>query len=517
MSLGVAVVGSMLTHSSSESRLSVEELATVIGILEYFEDYASLHALIVGLLPTISDRQVLFLLMDTIRRSWTVLVCLNAMDKLNRSIIEKYNSIHSSGGQVRPLVLLLMTAKETMQLPQHLHLPVKEAVSGLEKSLKTSMSSTPPPSTISDVQKLLHDSSTSNAADLATTLWFRHSSYSQWGSSVWAGVLDALRVGSKHEFTPQLVSCFSVFLHEVNNRFPDGLEKHITESLVKHPGALLSGDLSVTLKSIVVQMVVRRVIQTTSFIEEVYLPLSAHSPSEEVLVNLNDILLAILTPEKNPPMVLSDYQHLMTRRGKAYRRPHLAKLAQVLPTLVGFEVSGAYSETAKSSCRKLREAMSAQVAFSTACMRDIDSVYDVMMACTNGDTQELIIETLKALTSFGGGEMEQNDIFNLTIHHANPWTFCRHKIVLRLLLNYGRDAQERCSATISDLLRQMQANGLVKDMLRGINGRAGIEVGQSVACGELTNNAPAGKYQLRQDSRAISVAEGGYRGWYSSG
>ncbi|TIC19816.1 hypothetical protein E3Q12_04056 [Wallemia mellicola] len=464
-------VYAFIDTKTSESKMSIDEVATVISILEYFEDFASLQSLLMELIPKISERQVLFLLMDTIRRNWTTLVCLNGMDKLIKCVTDKYYAFNSSGGHVRPLLLLLVTAKNTSQLPHQLLPFVNDAAAALNRSLRTSMSPSPPPSRISDVQKLLYDSTISNAADLATTLWFRHSSYTQWGSSAWMGVLDALKV--KHDNTPQLVSCFSTFLHEVNNRFPDGLEKHITESLVKHPETLLSGELSEVMKSILVQMVVRRVVQTTSIIEDVYLPLISQSPSDEVVLNLNDVLLSILTPEKKSPMILRDYQHLMTRRGKAYRPPYLGKLAEILPVLVNYEVSDDVSETVKSSCRFLRESISSQSAFSTACMRDLDNVYEVMMSASKTNIQELIIDTLKQLISFSNDDMEHDDKF--AIHHANPWTISRHKIVLHLVLNYNSCENKRCHTTVSDLLSQMDNNTLVLDMLRGISGNAGQE------------------------------------------
>ncbi|TIB31916.1 hypothetical protein E3P84_02726 [Wallemia ichthyophaga] len=488
-------VAAFTDAKTGESRLGVEELATIISILEYFEDYASVHALIEGLLPTINNRQVLFLLMDAIRRSWTVLVSMNAMAALTVKFIAKYDMVHSSGGQVRPLVLLLVTAREHMQLPAHLERPVQEAVSSLEKSLTTTVSSSAPPRSIADVQMLLHDNSAANAADLATTLWYRHSAHTQWGASVWEGVLDALRVGHARDIaiTKHHLTCFAVFLHEVNNRAAGGLERYITASLAAHPQTLLGGELELSdaVKSIVVQMVVRRVVQTTAFIEDVYLPLMSRGVGAKVVVCLNNILLAVLAPETQPPMVLSDYQHLVTRRGKAYRQPHLARLAQVLPTLVALEVGGSgngnecadgnpphLSESAKNSCSALREALSAQKVFAAACMRNMDTVYDALMSRATVHTQQLSIDTLKALTSFGPADTTDCDIAALT-SEANPWTFCRHKIALRIVLNYGSHAQT-CRAVMSDLLPQMQANGLVKDMLRGINGRAGTEVGASV-------------------------------------
>ncbi|TIA87261.1 hypothetical protein E3P99_03295 [Wallemia hederae] len=478
-------VHSFVDAETHESKISVEELATVVGIIEYFEDYASLHALIVTLLPIVSDRQVLFLLMDAIRRSWTVLVCLNAMEKLLRCVFDKYTAMLSSGGQVRPLVLLLVSARDNMQLPADLQVPTLEAVSALEHSLTTSMSMAPtsPPSSIPDVQRLLNDPSPAKAADLATTLWFRHSSNPRWGASAWAGVLDALKGGSGClSGTPsqlqQLVSCLSVFLHEVNNRFPDGLERHITASLVNHSDNLLCGEMSCIMKSLVVQMVVRRVVQTTSVIEEVYLPLTQAEIGcdDEVLVNLNYILLAVLAPEQKAPMALSDYQRLLTRRGRAYRPPHLAALAQVLAVLVATEV-GEREKSVKISCQQLRESLIAQTAFTAACMRDIDIVYDVLMAQSEHHvpSQDHTIDTLKTLTHCEDTPMHIDDLTN---EDANPWTFARQKIVLRLMLNYGGKSADNDTLSISDLVQRVQSrdSARVKDMLRGINGSAGTEL-----------------------------------------
>ena len=466
---------------TKESLLTVEELATIISIIEYFQDIVSLNKLVVNLINTLTDRKLLFLLMDSVRRHWTSFICLNAMENLIKLVIDKYNTFQTSGGQVRPLLLLLVTAKENNQFPKSLYGFLQNAVSTLEKSLKSTISSSAPPSTISEVQKLLYDSNISTATDLATTIWYKYSSFNQWGISAWNGVMDGIKVYANNfestqnaSFEP-LVLSLSVFLHEVNHRFPDGLEKYIIGSIVNNHEVLLGDKIGKFMISILHQLIIRRVIQTISIIEKVYIPLIKLKKDEKVIINLNELLMASLIPEQKPSLLLSDHQHLLTRRGRAYNIQNILLVASILPLLIDIEMNENINQDVKDSCKSLRMGLVTQKEFSNCCMNQIENVYDSMLTSTNDNKiQLIIIDCLKFLTNFESSNIEEDLIFSSTIQQANPWTFCRHKVVLRLVLNYGGD-DNKCNEIVTSLLDSLDNsnNDLIIDMLRGINGRAG--------------------------------------------
>ncbi|ORY57990.1 hypothetical protein BCR35DRAFT_309518 [Leucosporidium creatinivorum] len=249
--------------------LGVEESAVLVQTFLVTGDFWGLLQYLLLLLHHSPSRTLLIQILDVLQGDLDTWTSMGQLSVLASALFDAHKVLKTSGVGERRLIALLR------QLGVAGHLD-GEKVTLLEQDyqeLVLSLSTSRPqahglPPGLPELQSLLVDSSPSAIAQLGTTLWYRYHSYDNWGIIAFDSAVQLLSAVSPNTI--------AVFLREINERLPTGLESQIGKWVKGLQVGVLVGTfgskLGERLASLLGELVTEGVLSASGAVTGVLLP-----------------------------------------------------------------------------------------------------------------------------------------------------------------------------------------------------------------------------------------------------
>ncbi|KAJ4468328.1 hypothetical protein J3R30DRAFT_3305964 [Lentinula aciculospora] len=447
----------------------LKSYGVAVELMTQTDCFDAMLDLTIYMLEHCSTEELLLAVIDTFRRHAVIWASMD----VKRMIINALDSVHHSwkmrGIQSKPLLALLVEFDGGRYLSDVSREEVRTDLATFTLALQpVAHHSDSVPDVLPEILVLVGNPSPDAPSLLANGLWIKYRMTLDWAWKVWDNTIASLRqIPTVSLDIRERRSCalrYGIFLYHVNRHLANGLDDQVLGWFLergKDEVAVLSQDVWDIVKVVLLYLVVRGALRTTTILEGLVWPawLLGASVSDDqgpalwvYLGAANDLCRRLLLTEDCssdmiPPTNLLEVHCIRTRRQDVYREPYFPSMIANIPILVSLENNTRVSEQLRQDAQEIRQLLCEDKLFRQGVFRNLDAVriaFEQSMQIAEGNGENVFKPTIAALSMILGETMKGA----LELSHwpdstslLSPWKISATAIQLQFVLRQmGRDS-----------------------------------------------------------------------------
>ncbi|WVQ98147.1 hypothetical protein IAU59_005269 [Kwoniella sp. CBS 9459] len=419
--------GSLLKAQGSTPPMDASTFARVLQVFRTCRGFATIADFIIRALQDSDDDAILDVILDTVTRDADVWTSMDGWSRLGDRLLDRYHALQTQGrDHPRTLDFLVMladkgrlTADEQEEVRHLQEEMIKPGSEGIPAKLDFKES-------LHGLQQTLFHGREDVAVTLASKLFMRHGSFSNWSAAWWAAIIDVLQHPTHQHAHSSISRAALNHIVAVEKEARNMIDPLINAWLENMAASALMETFGrkagATISQLLLDLVCKRCLTVVALLHRFIYPLWKHASTnvlvprkrltgkqtQAVISSVNIAAQVLVSPplaHTLPPLTFSHSIIVLASRQAVFCGKNVQDLIRHLPLLVALEKIGNLPDVTSEMIRAMLRRLAMTAEFKTAAFRNLNILKDAFLSSEwskpslDSGLEDRMVDTLKLIMS----------------------------------------------------------------------------------------------------------------------